>query len=133
MNAQLLQLLISVGGIAVMVGLCRLLFGRGGATLPTTATITQTLARDIPGFRAGRATLSRDARAALIEDLSDGQTYLAIVRGDDLVTRKLTRGLGIARNGTRLRLSFDDFTLPKAELDIDDAAAWESKVRGLTA
>src|SRR6185437_10854747 len=68
MNAQALQLLISVTGIVLMVGLCRLLFGRGGRPL-APETIAQNLARDIPGFRAGRATLSRDARAALIENL----------------------------------------------------------------
>ena len=132
MNAQALQLLISVTGIVLMVGLCRLLFGRGGRPL-APETIAQNLARDIPGFRAGRATLSRDARAALIENLADGQTYLAIARGDDLVTRSLTRGLDVVRDGTRLRLILNDFTLPKAELDLADAADWESRLKGLTA
>lgn len=132
MNAQALQLLISVGGIILMVGLCWMLFGRGGAPL-TSETITHCLARDIPGFRAGRTALSRTARAALIENLADGETYLAIIRGDDLVTRKLARGTGIARNGTQLHLTLDDITLPKAELDLADAADWETRLKGLAA
>jgi hypothetical protein len=129
MNAQALQLLISVVGILLMVGLCRALFGRGGATL-TNAIAAQKLARDIPGFRVGRTALSRDARAALIENLADGEAYLAVQRGDDLVTRKLARGLGVIRDGARLFLTLDDFTLPKAELDIADAADWEIRLKG---
>ena len=33
MNAQALQLLISVGGITLMVGLCAILFGRGACAV----------------------------------------------------------------------------------------------------
>jgi hypothetical protein len=61
MNVQLLQLLISVAGIAVMVGLFRLLFGGREASLGNIAAVAERLARDIPGFRAGQVVLSRDA------------------------------------------------------------------------
>ena len=133
MNAQLLQLLISVGGILLMVGLCRMLFGRGGTMPATPEALAANLARDIPGFGAGRTAISRDARSALIENAQDGQVYLAVQRGDDVVTRKLSRGLGIARDGTHLRLTLHDFTLPKVELDLADADAWETRLKGLAA
>ncbi len=131
MNAQLLQLLISVAGIILMVGLCRILFGRSATTLNSPDSIAQNLAHDVPGFRAGQAALSHDARAALIENLQDGDIYLAVQRGDDVVTRKLSRGLGVARDGTHLHLTLDDFSLPEAELDLADAADWESRLKGL--
>jgi hypothetical protein len=133
MNPQLLQLLISVVGILLMVGLCRALFGRGGAVPATPEAVATGLARDIPGFRAGQTALSRDARAVLIENAQSGDVYLAVQRGDDIVTRRLSRGLGIARDETHLRLTLHDFTLPKAELDLADADAWETRLKGLAA
>ena len=133
MNAQLLQLLISVAGITVMVGLCRLLFGGREMSLGDVATLAEALARDIPDFRAGMATFSRDAHSAMIENIRDGQIYLAVTRGDNLVTRKLARGFRVAREGDRLELIFDDFTLRNAQLDLTDAATWEMKLKGLAA
>ena len=133
MNAQLLQLLISLGGIALMIGLCRVLFGGRETSLADTGAVSENLACNIPGFRAGATTLSRDRRSALIESLQDGHIYLAVVRGDGLVTRKLARGVKIARKGDRIELELKDFTLPRAELDLSDALVWETKLRGLAA
>jgi hypothetical protein len=133
MNAQALQLLISVGGITVMVALCWALFGRAVTSLSSPDAAAASLARDIPGFRMGETALSRDAHAALIENAHDGAIYLAVIRGGDVVTRKLTRGFGLSRNGDRLELHLKDFTLRKAELDLVDAAAWEAKLKGLAA
>ncbi len=65
MNAQLLQLLISLIEVAAMAGLCALLFGWNKAAMPDLAAA---LGRDIPGFRPGRFALSADAKAALIEE-----------------------------------------------------------------
>jgi hypothetical protein len=81
----------------------------------------------------GEAALSRDARAALIENARDGAIYLAVMRGGDVVTRRLTQGLALVRNGDRLELRLKDFTLRKAELDLADAALWETKLKGLAA
>jgi hypothetical protein len=133
MNGQALQLLISVGGVAVMVAICWALFGRAVASLSGPDAVAAALARDVPGFYRGPATLSRDAHAALMENARDGSIYLAVMRGGDVVTRKLTRGFGLARNGNRLELRLKDFTLRKAQLDLADAATWEEKLRGLAA
>ena len=133
MNAQLLQLLISLAGIALMIGLCAVLFSRHGSSLIDIGAVSENLARDIPGFRAGAATLSRDGRTALIEDARDAHTYLVVLRGEDLVTRKLPHDLRMVREGERLELTLDDFTLRRAELDLADAAAWEAKLKGLAA
>ena len=42
MNAQLLQLLLSLGEVALMVGLCLLLFGRAAAPAPNIKAGTAT-------------------------------------------------------------------------------------------
>ena len=133
MNAQLLQLLISVAGIALMVGLCRLLFGAGETFLRDIGAVVAKLAHDVPGFRAGQAAISRDGCSVLIENIADGEVYLAVMRGDNLVTRKLARGTGIVRVGNRLEMRFDDFTLRAARLELADAPAWEMKLKGLAA
>jgi hypothetical protein len=133
MNAQALQLLISVGGITLMVGLCAALFGRAGKPLSDASAAAESLARDVPGFHAGRMALSHDARSALIEDARDGAIYLAVVRGDGLVTRKLGRDALGGRDGDRLMLNLRDFTLRKADLELADAASWEAALKGVTA
>jgi hypothetical protein len=126
MNAQLLQLVISILGIALMCGFCWLLFGHRDVALADAAQVTRELAREVPGFRAGRVALSRDARAALVESGSD--VYLAVVRGDGLVTRKLARGTSVAREGDSLALGLRDFTLKRATLELDDAQYWEARL-----
>jgi hypothetical protein len=128
MNAQLLQLLISLGEVALMAGLCVALFGWRGAAMPD---VSARLARDIPGFRPGRVAMSANAKAALVENARDGSLYLAVLRGDGLVTRKLAPGTPVSREGGRLTLELRDFTLKRAELDLADAAEWEARLKGI--
>jgi hypothetical protein len=127
MNAQLLQLLLSLGEVALMVGLCLLLFGRAAA--PASGAFEARLALDVPGFRAGRRAVSGDGRSALIEDARDGAVYLAVARGDGVVTRRLTSAARIGRDGERLTLGLKDFTLKRAELTLTDAADWETRLK----
>jgi hypothetical protein len=133
MNAQLLQLLISVGGITLMVGLCWALFGHKSVPLADGAALSASLARDTPGFHAGQVAISRDANSALIEDARDGAIYLVVSRGDGLVTRKLAPGALVARDGDRLDLRLLDFTLRQVQLDLADATAWETKLKAVAA
>jgi hypothetical protein len=125
---MVLQLAISLAGVALMVGLSWALFGLRDAPIADADTVRASLARDVPGFRAGRFALSRDAGAALVEDAADGAVYLAVARGDSLVTRKLARGTKLARDGDRLTLDLRDFTLKRAALELDDAAWWERRL-----
>lgn len=133
MNPQLLQLLISVIGIAVMVGLCRLLFGRSGAAFTGPADVAAVLTYDVPGFRLGVAALSCDRRGALAEDARNGAIYLAVMRGDGVVTRKLNGGMRVTRAGTVLDFRFPDFSFGRARLDFADAERWEERLRRLAA
>src|SRR5277367_6615252 len=101
----IVYLIGSVAGIALMVGLNVLLFGRGTGALDLGA-LESRLALDYPGFRAGAGTLSADARAALLENSLDGTLHLARADGDKFATRKLARGSlrGLRRDGARLDL-----------------------------
>jgi hypothetical protein len=131
MATELLYLLASLAGVAAMVGLCALLFGRATAKIDA-ATIGDSLRADIPGFRAGKVALSADGHSALVEDAHDGATYLVIARGNGLVTRKLSRGFlrKARRDGAALDLSLYDFTFPKARLVFGEEAAaleWETR------
>jgi hypothetical protein len=77
--------------------------------------------------------VSADGRAALVEDARDGAVYLAVARGDGVVTRRLARGTRIARDGERLMLGLKDFTLKRAELILADASGWETRLKELAA
>jgi hypothetical protein len=129
---NLLYLLGSVLGIALLVGLNVALFGRhaGGLDL---AALADRLALDHPGFRAGAGALSADARAALIENRGDGVLYLACAGGDKFVTRRLARGSlrALRRDGARLDIRFADFTFPHTSVafgDETDARDWEARL-----
>ncbi|MBV9989957.1 MAG: hypothetical protein JOZ72_01575 [Alphaproteobacteria bacterium] len=125
---MLLYLAGSLIGVAAIVALAGWLFGWRDAALDAER-VAQALAREVPGFRAGRA--SPDTRAVLIEDARDGAVYLAVARGDGLVTRKLARGLGVARDGGTLTIRLRDFTLRRAHLQLADADYWEARLKGL--
>jgi hypothetical protein len=127
MNAQLLQLLISLCEVAAMAGLCVALFGWNRAAMPDLAAA---LGRDVAGFRPGRVSVSADAKTALVENARDGQVYLAVLRGDGVVTRRLSPAVRVSREGRRLMLDLRDFTLKRAELDLADAAEWETRLKG---
>ena len=128
-----LYLLGSIAGIALMVGLNVLLFGRGTGALDL-GVLENRLALDQPGFRAGAGALSADARAALMENRVDGALYLARAGGDKFVTRKLARGSlrALRRDGTQLDLRFADFTFPRARLAFaneTEAGEWEARLK----
>lgn len=135
MNA--LYLLISVGGIALLVGLNILLFGRSIAALDQDAVVAS-LANDVPGFRAGRHTIAEGSHTALVENDMDGTLYLVAARGSRIASRKLSRGAvrGGDRAGKSIALRLADFTLPKAKLAFADEAAaqdWESRLKAMVA
>jgi hypothetical protein len=127
---MLIYLAGSLLGVAAIVALAAWLFGWRDKPLEA-GQAAEHLARDVPGFVAGRT--SHDTRAALIENARDGAVYLALLRGDGLVTRKLSKGIAVTRDGTVLNIVPRDFTLGRARLDLADAAYWETRLKGLEA
>jgi hypothetical protein len=135
MNA--LYLIGSVAGIALLVGLNVFLFGRRIAALDQDA-VTDSLANDVPGFRAGRHTIAQGSHTALIENDADCALYLVTARGARIASRKLSRGAvrGVDRDGKSIALRLPDFTFPKASLAFaneNDAREWETRLKALVA
>ncbi|HEY1631111.1 MAG TPA: hypothetical protein VGF56_07330 [Rhizomicrobium sp.] len=129
MTELVLYLAGSVIGIALMVGLNLLLFGRGVRALDPAA-LAERLALDHPGFRAGASVVAGDA--ALIENLADGAVWLVRAGGDKFVTRRVVGLKRLSRAGTSLDLRFADFTFPRARLCFADEAtarSWEARLR----
>lgn len=128
-----LYLIGSVVGIALLVGLNILLFGRNTARLDSDSLAAR-LALDVPGFRAGASAISADANTALIENAADRSLYLARARGDKFVVRKIANAAvhSVGRDDAKLSLRFADFTFPKVDFALasaTDASAWETRIR----
>jgi hypothetical protein len=135
MNA--FYLIGSVAGIALLVGLNMLLFGRQIAALDRDAVV-ETLANDRPGFRIGRHTIAEGAQTALVENDADGALYLVAARGDRIASRRLARGSvrKLDRDGKSIALRLSDFTFPKASLAFADenaAQEWETRLKAMVA
>ena len=131
---SLIYLAGSLVGIALLVGFNFLLFGRAHPEVGSAETIATRLAREIPGFRAGRAIIGADGRAAVIENAANRSLYLVEAMGDGIVTRQLTRGLlaNVGRLGERLSLELRDFTFPRATLLAPSeslAREWEARLK----
>ncbi|HUO92350.1 MAG TPA: hypothetical protein VMU22_05475 [Rhizomicrobium sp.] len=124
----------SLAGIAMLVGLNFLLFGRVRPEVGTVDSITQRLMRDIPGFRPGRTIIGADRRVAVIENAATRTLVLVEAIGDSLVTRQLTQGFlaNVGRLGARLSLELRDFTYPRAVLVAPServARDWEARLK----
>lgn len=129
---QLLYLLGSLAGVAALVGLCVLLFGRAVAKIDAVSA-EDALRADVPGFRLGAFAASDDGSSALALDARDDAAYLIVARGHGLAIRKLSRQLlrRAARDGAILNLRLSDFTFPKARIVFAEQAAaleWENRL-----
>jgi len=124
----------SLAGIALIVGLNLILFGRAKPVLGSVPDIAARLAADVPGFRAGRGVTASSGDTALIEDEASGAIFLVKALGDRVVTRKLSRvSLGEVRAvGSTLALRLRDFAFRGAVLSLPDERAsreWEKRLK----
>ena len=134
---NLLYLLFSLGGVALVVALCALLFGLKGARITAAQSVEAYLAQVLPAFRARSIALGADKKSALVENDVDGTIHLIVAHGDTFVARKLSKRLlgAVLCDGGKLFLRLADFTLPRATLVLADpttAALWEEKLSGVT-
>lgn len=135
---NLLYLAGSLIGVAMIVGLNLVLFGRAKPALGNLQDLGARIAADVPGFRAGSGIVGNDGSTALVIDGTDSTIFLIKGLGDRAVTRKLSRGMvrGVSADGSTLSLRLRDFTLPKARIALEsDATArdWEARLKSLTA
>jgi hypothetical protein len=131
---SILYLAGSLGGIALLVALNFVLFGRARPDVGSVDEIAKRLAREVPGFRAGRSIVSIDGRAALIENAANRTLFLVEALGDGIVTRQISRDLlsSVGRLGERLSLELRDFTFPRAIIQAPSdgqAREWEMRLK----
>ncbi len=135
---NLLYLAGSLIGVAMIVGLNLLLFGRTKPALGNVQDIGARIAADMPGFRTGSGIVGDDGATALVTDSTDSAIFLVKAFGDRLVTRRLSRGVvrAVTADGSTLALRLKDFTLPKARIALDSEATaqeWEARLKALAA
>jgi hypothetical protein len=135
---NLLYLAGSLIGVAMIVGLNLVLFGRAKPALGNLQNLGARIAADIPGFRAGSGIVGNDGSTALVTDSADGTIFLIKAFGDRVVTRRLSRGVvrGVSTDGSTLSLRLKDFTWPRARIALDSEAAardWEARLKTMAA
>jgi len=125
----------SLAGVAAMVGLNLLLFGRARPALDRRAVETRLL-EDAPDFRMSGVTISADKDCALAEG-GDGAIYLVVASGDKTATRRLASGSlhMVTCDGAALTIRLRDFTFPRARLILADEASargWETRLKAMS-
>lgn len=117
-----LDLVISLAGVAVLVGVAALL----GATRTMTldrASAAERLAFDEPDFVAAEWILSADGRSAFALSADGREGAAVFVLGDSLGTRRFAVGRHAVRaDGSRLILSTGDVTMRRVAVVAPDAA-----------
>ena len=127
----LLVLGSSVIAVSLVVAMNAFLGGWTPARFATLDEAAHAIMTDVLGFRPGEGALSADRRAALVLEADRSRLGLALARGDRAVVRALRSGelASAAREGARLILTLNDFTLPRAVIDFDSevqARVWEA-------
>jgi hypothetical protein len=122
--------------ITLLVVLNIILGGWSPARLRTEEEAAAALAEGVFGFEAAAPiTLAADGQGALALERGGARLGLAVSFGDRITVRALRTGevRGIDRDGARLSLHLNDYTLPVARLrlaDAETAQAWQTKAEG---
>jgi len=135
--AILAILAVSAFAVGAMILLNRLIGGWQDIRFDGPGLASQRLEEDVVGFRAGEGVVSTDGLAALVMEEGEARLGLALARANRCVTRVIRPG-DIARldgEGSRFHIHFNDFTLPRVTVDLDDAAAqgWGERMRRFAA
>ena len=119
----LIDLAISIGGVILLVGLARVIFGARGAAL-TLAGATERLAFDEPDFNPAHWLVCESGAVAVN---AVGEAALVRPVGDDIVTRRFRlQDLNWRREGLRLVAETPDHAFPGFAV----SAADEAEARG---
>lgn len=129
----LIDLAISIIGIALLVALARVIFPRAGAAAISEKAVRDRLAFDEPDFQIEALLLDAPHGAALALGKTDD---IALVKkaGDGLVTRRAHRGqLQCDRDGAQLRLGISDHSFRSFAINADsdaEAQHWAVRIAG---
>jgi hypothetical protein len=127
-----LDLLISAGGVALLVAISAILGGWRSATLTETA-VRERLAFDEPDFSPAALMLGVDGRTAAAQS-ETGEVALVFRVGDGLATRRFRPGaFPVAIEGGRIIVALKDpsiWRLALAAPDAQSAQAWAGRLTG---
>lgn len=140
---DLVTIILVVGASALAISLLVILnIIIGGWTpsrLRTQEEAIKALGDGVFGFQAARPVeLAADGAGALALEQNGDRLGLAICVGDRVIVRALRPGdvRAVSRDGARLTLVLDDYTLPSAALrcvDAGAAAKWEAEAAAFIA
>jgi hypothetical protein len=135
----LLVLGASALAIALLVVLNLVIGGWSPARIKSAQEAAQAMETGVFGFKAASPVgLDATGKGALVREHEDARLGLALTMGDRITVRALRPGelRSVARDGARLSLALNDYTLPSAELrfaDADEARSWEEIAGAFTA
>lgn len=127
-----IQLVVSVVGVSLIVGLVWLAAGSGTASVGDAAAVRQRLARELPGFLIGALVVDRNGRAALARSKDGAELALLFATGQRVTCWSLpTKAIAAAKLRSQasgnvvLELDTGDFTRPRLKLELADSASAE--------
>lgn len=121
-------LLFSVIGVALLIGLARLMGFAKPPALVDAGLAARLAADALPGFAPADTAVSRDGAGALVA-ACDGRVALVRPLGDRFVVRPLEHPL-VARAGAVLRVRPEEAMFPETALDLGEAgaSAWAARL-----
>ena len=129
----LIDLVISFVGIAILVGLARLIFPNAGAAVFSAETVRERLAFDEPDFHVEDWLVDADHCAAIAVSEA-GDIALIKKAGDGLVTRRAGLGaLECHRDGAELAIAVPDPTFRGFSVQAasdSEAQRWAVRIAG---
>jgi hypothetical protein len=127
------DLAISLGGVAVLIGLSCLL-GAMRSIPVTTESAIERLAFDEPDFKAGEWFIGADRKSAAAASVAGDETALVFAVGDGLATRRFRHGaVSIEKSGSMLVFRMGEPSLRQLRLtapDEDAAEQWVLRLAG---
>ena len=126
----------SVLGVALIVMLNRAIGGWSPAVVAGEDGARRALEADVIDFEAGEGAVDVEGRSALFTETGGHRLGLVVARGDGLIARALGPGdvRQAAIEDATLVLRLNDYTLPRAEVTLDDIApaeTWAQRARAL--
>jgi len=131
-----LDLILPVGGIALIVLVVWLVGGLRSASIDDADTVRRYLALDHPEFEPGELRLAADKRSALILDRGERRSAVLFALGDRVTVRIVAPGdlAGVAARGGDLVLTLTDLGARRLILRLGDAEAaqaWAARMERL--
>ncbi len=120
-----LDLILPVGGIALIVLVVWLVGGLRNASIDSADAVCRRLALDHPEFEPGELRLAADKRSALILDRSERRSAVLFALGDRVTVRIVAPGdlAYVAARGGDLVLTLTDLGARRLILRLGDAEA----------